>query len=117
MTQRHPHLSRLISLAAILVGLSTPLRADDDDCDVPMSLWQPRDVVAEMAAQHGWTVRRIKIDEGCYEIYALDDKGAWIEIRVNPATLEILEIEQDSAEEALHDDNDDHSTAGDLPDD
>lgn len=117
MTHRPQHLAKMISLVVILVSLSSPIRADDDDCDVPMSQWQPRDVVAKMAAQHGWTVRRIKIDEGCYEIYALDENGVQIEIRVNPATLEILEIEQEGDVE-LHDtDRDDDETEDDQTDD
>ena len=36
----------------------------DDDCFVPMADWQPRDAVAMLAEENGWTVRRIKIDDG-----------------------------------------------------
>lgn len=107
MILRPSRFPRLIGLAVILVGLSSPLRADDDDCDVPMSDWQPRAVVAQMAAQQGWEVRRIKIDKGCYQIYALDAQGQLIEIKVNPATLEILKIEQESAAEMTSSDGDD----------
>jgi hypothetical protein len=36
----------------------------------------------------GWKVRQIKVDGGCYEVYALDDKGARVEAYFDPRTLE-----------------------------
>jgi hypothetical protein len=81
----------LASLAALPVGSA---RADDD-CFVPMADWKPREAVAAMAAELGWTVRRIKIDDGCYEIIGTDAKGRPVEATVNPATLEVMRIEVD----------------------
>ena len=60
-----------------------------------MAKWQPREVISQMALEHGWTVRRIKIDEGCYRLDARDANGARVLVRINPATLAILEIETD----------------------
>ena len=58
----------LVGLSALTLLVTTPARADNDDCAEPMATWQPREVVSQMALQHGWTVRRIKIDEGCYRL-------------------------------------------------
>ena len=76
-------------VAACLVGSAMA----DDECFVPMADWKPREAVAALAAQQGWTVRRIKIDDGCYEIDGTDAQGQQIEATVHPSTLEILEIE------------------------
>ncbi len=65
----------------------------DDDCAVPMADWQPRAAVQEMAEARGWTVRRIKIDDGCYEVDASDAEGHAIEVKVDPSTLAIMEFE------------------------
>lgn len=65
----------------------------DDDCFVPMADWQPRDAVARLAEENGWAVRRIKIDDGCYEIDGRDAQGRAIEVTVHPATLEVIEFE------------------------
>lgn len=46
-----------------------------------------------MAEAQGWTIRRIKIDDGCYEIAGSDAEGRAIEVKVDPATLKILRIE------------------------
>ena len=65
----------------------------DDDCVVPMADWQPRDAVLRMAADKGWSVRRIKIDDGCYEIDGRDAEGRGIEVTVSPGDLQVIEIE------------------------
>lgn len=64
--------------------------ADDDDCFVPMTDWQPREAVMQLAETKGWTLRRIKIDDGCYEVDARDAEGREIEVTLNPATLEVI---------------------------
>jgi hypothetical protein len=40
-----------------------------------------------MLKEKGWQVRRIKEDGGCYEVYALDDKGQRTEVYFHPRTL------------------------------
>ena len=76
----------------------------DDDCIVPMADWQPRDAVLRMAADNGWSVRRIKIDDGCYEIDGRDAEGRRIEVTVSPDSLQVIEIEyKDDDERAQRD--------------
>jgi hypothetical protein len=88
-------------IAAILLGVSATgtAMADDDTCNVPIAQWQPREAVEQLAKARGWTVRRIKIDDGCYEIKGRDENGRAIEVTVHPATLAVIELE--------HDDDDD----------
>ena len=77
-------------LVLTLAGLGTA-RADDD-CHVPMERWQPREAVQTMAAGRGWTVTRIKIDDGCYEIRGTDEGGRPFKAKIDPATLEIVKL-------------------------
>lgn len=82
--------------ATLLAGLATAGIAfadDDDDCRVPMKDWQPREAVQRMAGEQGWTVDRIKTDDGCYEIKGRDGTGREIEVKVDPATLAVVEFE------------------------
>ena len=74
-------------------------------CDIPMTQWQPRDAVVQLAQQNGWDGRRIKIDDGCYEIYATYADGQTFEAKIRPDTLAIIEIESDDDDD--HDDHDD----------
>lgn len=94
---------KLLSLLAVFpVGSASA----DDDCFVPMADWQPREAVTRLADENGWTVRRIKIDDGCYEIIGRDAKGRPIEVTVHPETLEVIELEyeDDDREEHSRDD-------------
>ena len=52
-----------------------------------------REAVAEFAIAQGWEVRRIKIDDGCYEIDGRDATGRAIEVKLHPGTLQIVEFE------------------------
>ena len=96
-------MKRSLMLAGVLAILSagTAARADDDDCYVPMSKWQPMEAVRSMAEAQGWKVRRIKIDDGCYEIKGYDASGREIEVKLDPATLAVVEMEYE-------DDDDDY---------
>jgi hypothetical protein len=58
-----------------------------------MSEWQPRDAVMQLAETKGWAVSRIRLDDGCYEVTGRDADGRWIEVKLDPATLSILEME------------------------
>ncbi len=84
-------------LAAFPVGAAL---AHDDDCFVPMSDWQPREAVTSLAESKGWSVRRIKIDDGCYEIDGRDAQGRRLEATVHPATLEVIRIEYEEEDDA-----------------
>jgi hypothetical protein len=64
-----------------------------DDCAVPMTDWQPREAVVKLAAEQGWDLRRIRIDDGCYEVIGRDAEGRAIEVKLNPATLAVIELE------------------------
>lgn len=70
----------LASSPAMATGLAT--------CDSgPRSGWQPAEKLEKMLIERGWTVRRIKEDGGCWEVYALDDKGQRVEAYFHPVTL------------------------------
>ena len=76
-----------------LAAFSLSAQSSEQDCVVPMQNWQPKSKVREMAQSQGWTVKRIKIDDGCYEVIGKDASGQSIEVRIDPATLSVLEIE------------------------
>jgi hypothetical protein len=85
---------RTLALIAFLAGFPAPGARADDACFAPMTDWQPRAAVVELAKSKGWTVRRISIDDGCYQIDGRDAQGRHLQVLVHPATLDVLEIEQ-----------------------
>jgi hypothetical protein len=53
----------------------------------PQSGWQPQETLQKRLTDQGWQVRRIKVDGGCYEVYAIDNKGQRVEAYFHPVTL------------------------------
>tara|TARA_B110000503_G_C7168525_1_gene423130 strand:- start:4080 stop:4394 length:315 start_codon:yes stop_codon:yes gene_type:complete len=88
----------LMSFASWLLVATSTLA--DVRCAVPMADWQPRDAIAQLAAQKGWTVRRIKIDDGCYEVSGWDAQGQRIEVKIHPATLGLMADGPDDDDES-----------------
>ena len=57
-------------------------------CDSgPKESWQAQAKLEQMLKDKGWTVRRVKEDGDCYEVYGLDDKGQRVEAYFHPLTL------------------------------
>jgi hypothetical protein len=54
--------------------------------------WQPQATLTAKLKKEGWDVRNVKVDGGCYEVYALDSKGERVEAYFHPVTLERVEI-------------------------
>ena len=89
-------MNKMLTTFVFLAVLPAGAALADDDCFVPMADWQPRDAVARLADENGWTVRRIKIDDGCYEIDGSDAEGRRVEVKVHPGTLQVIEIEYEN---------------------
>jgi hypothetical protein len=54
----------------------------------PQSGWQSQDSLKQRLTDRGWQVRRIKIDGGCYEVYAVNEKGQRVESYFHHVTFE-----------------------------
>jgi hypothetical protein len=81
-------LGRLGAAAVFALTASAVQATGFATCDSgPRETWQPEDKLAAILKEKGWQVRRIKEDGGCYEVYALDDKGQRMEVYFHPRTL------------------------------
>ncbi len=94
-------LTMLAFLAAFPAGAAF---ADEDHCFVSMAEWHPRKAVAHLVKEKGWSVRRIKIHDGCYKVHGRDETGRRIEVTIHPKTLEIIELEYESGNRHSDDD-------------
>ena len=82
-------------LLVLSLGLAALPALAEDDCDAPLSRWQSRDAVRQMAAAQGWQIERLKIDDGCYEIRFTDAQGRRFKAKIDPETLKVLKLKQD----------------------
>jgi hypothetical protein len=70
----------LASLPAAATGFAT--------CDSgPRDGWQSPEKLSAVLKEKGWQIRRIKEDGGCYEVYAMNEKGERVEAYFHPRTL------------------------------
>lgn len=54
--------------------------------------WQSQEKLTAMLKEQGWEIRNIKVDGGCYEVYALDENQERVEAYFHPVTLERVPI-------------------------
>ena len=72
--------------AAALCG---PAWADRDRCQAgPESEWRPMAELVQRLSADGWRLRKVEIDDGCYEVEAIDREGRYVEVDFHPKTLE-----------------------------
>lgn len=96
-------MKRQIFVACLLgFGLMATASFASDDCVAPMSTWQTREAMEQKVIEMGWTVDRIRTDDGCYKVYALDADGQRIEAKFDPATFDLVKLKQ--GDELKHED-------------
>jgi len=79
---------RVFLATALVAGFSAAHATGLATCDSgAKSGWQPVEKLEQQLKAKGYVVRRIKEDGGCYEVYALDEKGQRGEFYFHPVTL------------------------------
>jgi hypothetical protein len=84
--------SALLAIAAAPAAGATGLATCDSG---PPEKWQSQEKLTAMLKEKGWQIRNIKVDGGCYEVYAIDDKGEKIEAYFHPVTFERIPIKEE----------------------
>ena len=60
-------------------------------CDpIPKEEWRPQAELERMLANRGWKINRVKITNGCYEVYGRDAKNNKMETFFHPKTFEVV---------------------------
>ena len=78
------------AFALLAITLSANAFASDKCNAGPQDQWQSKEALEKKVVAQGMQVKRIKIDDGCYEVYGLDAKGNKVEQYFHPKTLEVL---------------------------
>ena len=81
-----------LATAFIALCLINGAALADDDCIDPVEDWQTKDRLRQMLQEKGWKVKRIKVDDGCYEVRGLDRNGHRVKAKVSPASLKVLQL-------------------------
>lgn len=89
-------LSLVVATATILFSTS-PCWAEHDDvnCDSAGGKWMTKQAAKEKITALGYETRKVKTEDGCYEVYALKD-GDRFEIFLHPVTGKIVKTKKKS---------------------
>jgi hypothetical protein len=94
------NMNKMIASAAFTAVLALPLAAGaaqaSDKCAVPRAEWQPQQVLQQKLEGEGWNIRKIKVDDGCYEVYGTDASGRRMEAYFDPKTFTVMKSKQES---------------------
>jgi hypothetical protein len=81
---------RLTTLAALLMLVAAPaMAATPATCSTSdPSKFQPQQTLIDQLKALNLTVRQIKVEKGCYEVYAVDKAGKKVNTAYNAETLQ-----------------------------
>ena len=57
---------------------------------IPKAEWKPKEDLEKKLREQGWKVSRVKVTNGCYEVYGRDEKNRKVETFFHPKTLEVV---------------------------
>ena len=81
----------LTVLALLAVAAAGPALAEGKCTSAPKSKWRPRSALEAQLQADGYSIRQIKVEGGCYEVYATDKDGKRANMAFNAETLEKLD--------------------------
>jgi len=82
--------------AGLAVTLGAGAAAASDKCSVPQAEWQPQDALQQKLESEGWKIKKIKVDDGCYEVYGTDAAGKRLEVYFDPKSLAVVKSSSES---------------------
>ena len=88
-------MKRLLLTILVLVPIANATATGRLTCEhVSADKWMSETALSEKLTAEGWTVRRMKEDGGCWEVYGTMPDGKRVEAYFHPATGETLLISQ-----------------------
>ena len=87
-------LKRTLLICSTFLGLAavgSAVAQHAEKCaPIPKQEWKPQAELERKLANQGWKVSRVKITNGCYEVYGKNEKGGKVEVFFHPKTLELV---------------------------
>jgi hypothetical protein len=77
--------------AAVLLALAAAgaQAQHAEKCEaIPKEEWKPQAELERKLTDMGWKISRVKITNGCYEVYGRDEKNGKVEVFFHPKTFE-----------------------------
>ena len=84
-------MTRFLAIFALVTFSGLAAAQHAERCEVvPKDEWKPQAELERKLADQGWKISRIKITNGCYEVYGRDEKNGKVETFFHPRTFEVV---------------------------
>ena len=80
------HLFLVATLTLLATGAAQA--HGDIKCSTPKAEWRGQMELQSKLTAEGWKVRKVKVENGCYEVYGFDSKGQKAEAFFDPKSFE-----------------------------
>ena len=80
----------LLTLCLVLATGATFAQHAEKCEPIPKEEWKPQAELERKLTDQGWKIRRVKITNGCYEVYGKNEKGGNVEVFFHPKTFELV---------------------------
>ncbi len=82
-------MKRHLLIATLAVFAAGAAQAHGDvKCNTPKAEWRNQMELQSKLVAEGWKVRKVKVENGCYEVYGFDPKGQKAEVFFDPKSFE-----------------------------
>lgn len=82
---------QLLITLLTLAASGTALAQHAEKCEpIPKAEWRPKAELERKLKNEGWTISRVKIENGCYEVYGKNATGRKMETFFHPKTFEVV---------------------------
>ena len=91
---------KILMAPALALGLATAAgfaiaSEDAPKVDVPKEQWMSLAEIAQKLETDGYDIREIEVEDGAYEVSAVDKDGKRLKAYLHPATGEVLKSRSD----------------------
>ncbi|PCI44309.1 MAG: hypothetical protein COB49_11270 [Alphaproteobacteria bacterium] len=85
--------SKLSIVSALILVPAFSVQAEVECVSGPKSQWMTKDSVTKTLKEEGYEIRKVEVEDGCYEFYAMKD-GKKFEIFINPKNGNVVDTKQ-----------------------
>ena len=81
----------ILTATALLLAIPFGTALADEKCNVPTENMQSWEALVRVTDEFGWTISKMELDDGCYELNVIDQGGNILKMIVDPGTLEMID--------------------------
>lgn len=81
----------LLTATALALAIPAGAAFAGEKCNVPTENMQSWEALIQVTDEFGWTVSKMELDDGCYELNVIDQGGNSLKMTVDPGTLEVID--------------------------